>query len=160
LAFTDRWQYDTGAMQAFEGHNVPTGQIAGVVTAPVFGELLGDNRIWVQENGITCQIARYDSAALLIEPHAMLERVRQVLARGPEISIPTALLVQEHYLEMFRNYAWLMAQAGIVRGVFEINDAAKARAWALEQGQIHLHHFVPARTETEEAARPSRTPAP
>ena len=80
-------------------------------------------------------VADYSRAEMRICERLLLATALTASPRGAgHLATPTALLVKADDLEMWQTYAQLMAQNGIVRGVFTDDDAALR--WVRRQAEV------------------------
>lgn len=110
--------------------------VQGVVDLPAAGRVMALNDGWAQRHKIAAQVVNYQGAAIAI-PAEVLFGVAAGIVRGSAhggLLTPTALLVRADRLDDWRQYCWLMAQAGVMRQVF--TDYGRARAWAEDQAAL------------------------
>ena len=110
-------------------------RIAGVASAETMHQLLLDNRRWLAENQGHAQLAFYDGASLALDPHALLKVAHETMIADGGLVVPTALIVHPDQVEFFESYAWLMAQKGVARAVFQ--SAEPAQRWAAQWARVH-----------------------
>lgn len=122
-------------------------RVRGLVTPGTSLRILADNQSWLGRTGLAAQIARYDEAAMLVDPEAMLSNVQRVLRQGEALRVPTALVVQPDMLPFFDRYAGLMARSGVLR--VALTSFAQAEAWARAEAAV----FEQARRAEEAALR-------
>lgn len=129
-------QYTTAGTQLVADRGVATIAVRGVVTDRVMLSLLSDCDADMRNVRADALVARYDQSALAIDAQGLLASAQRVIRPGEAIAVPTALVVSPDTLDLFRAYAWQMAQRGVVRAVFTSPDAAlewarsEAVAWA------------------------------
>lgn len=107
----------------------------GIVAPQAFRGVLANCQAAVTDWDSRGLVADYMQAQLEIDADALMRSALQVMALGErKLALPTALLVKADDLPMWRNYARLMAQGGVLRGVFTDHDAALA--WTRQQAAI------------------------
>lgn len=129
-----RHDYTLATTNTFADQRIARINTAGVVTPSVIGRLLADCQADVARLGSHALMADYSAATLVLDPEAVMRSVRSTIGNGGHLRLPTALIVTPDTAPFWRSYAWMMADHGIVRGVF--TDAPAARAWAQEQAQV------------------------
>lgn len=129
------WRYATASATGSIAGSIAHVGIVGIVTPSVSADLLGDNADWIQSLGAFGQVAIYDSAMMMLDPHRMLANARASANVNRALEVPTALLVRPEQLELFTTYALMMLEHGIVRAAFDRYEPALA--WAQQQAVIH-----------------------
>lgn len=129
-----RWTYATASKTARAERSIGIVRVTGILTGDTLGLVLADNAAWLGEQSVEAQVADYTGASLCINPEAMLARADAVLKVDGALATPTALVVQKDLLQHFNTYAWLMAQRGVIRGVFERAD--EAQRWVGQQARV------------------------
>lgn len=81
-------------------------------------------------------VADYQCASLHIDSQKLFGSAMSVISsgNGGALACPTALVVCPDDLTMWRDYAALMANAGVLRGVFVSHDAALS--WVRRQAAV------------------------
>lgn len=130
-----RHDYTIATTTTFADQRIARINTAGVVTQSVVGRLLSDCQADVARLGAHALIADYSAASLALDQEAVMRSVRGTIGDDGALSLPTALLVTQDTYPFWRDYAWLMADHGILRGVF--TESSRAQAWAQEQARVH-----------------------
>jgi hypothetical protein len=107
----------------------------GIVTSDTAAAVLASCQATVTDWASDGLMADYVQARLDIEPDRLMRSALEIMERGDRrLALPTALLVRADDLPMWRGYARLMAQGGVLRGVF--TDHHAALAWTRRQAAI------------------------
>lgn len=130
------WAYCGAESQAWEDGGIALFRTTGVVSQAVAGSVLGDCQGAMRRWQTAGLIAEYDRADLRIDPETLLDSALHVIRHGSgELALPTALVVRLDDRQLWLTYAKLMAQAGVLRGVFtNIDDASR---WVRRQAAVY-----------------------
>lgn len=128
------WEYGGASAQAWGCGGIALIRSRGVVTQSVAGSILADCQSVVDAWQTRGLVAQYDEAQLDIDADTLCRSAVKVVEANGRLSLPTALVVRRDDLPMWKTYAHLMAQRGILRGVF--TDYDQAMRWARTQAAI------------------------
>lgn len=124
-----RSMYSTSSAKMHQQGSMGIVTISGIVTPDQCGDIIRENLRWVQEVGVTAQLARCDTAVLMLDQDAMLQAALRELVAKSDVIVPCALVVQEYHVEMFNRYADQVSEHGVYRKVFTSDELEKALRW-------------------------------
>lgn len=121
----------------YQGAQVTARDEAGVVMATIegrvdvatAGRVIGDSIKWAKDPLV--QIVDYRGAALELSADVLYGAAT---AAKPTEAAPTVFLVDPRQLAMFRRYAAMNAERGVLKAAFTCCDAVAS--WAAEQAQV------------------------
>jgi hypothetical protein len=101
--------------------------------------------IYSAQTFVRGEFRRLDSRAVVVDFSSVLHPVgwdegliQTFLAPGCEVvSAPVAFVVTQHAYEFMRGVAWLLAERGLIRGIFV--SRAAAVAWAADRREHWTH---------------------
>ena len=128
------WQYSGASAQAWGNNGIALFRACGLVTPSAATSILTDCQSAVDAWQIRGLVAQYTDAQLAIDADALHRSAVGVVGAHGRLALPTALVVRRDDLALWKTYAHLMANRGIVRGVFTDYDAALR--WARLQASI------------------------
>lgn len=124
---TSRRHYGCASLLGYIESGIAVVRVSGVVTPDSSAQVLSAAQGFAETNRPSGMIARYDDALIAIDAQRLHANALRTVGELGALRLPTALVVSRDTEEMWRDYAWLMAQAGIVRGVF--TDVESASLW-------------------------------
>lgn len=128
------WDYAEASAQAWGSGGIALFRARGLVNQETSIALLGDCQAAAREWDVRGLVAQYTDALLGIDADAMLSSAVSFAGARGRIGLPTALVVRRDDLPLWQTYAHLMAQHGILRGVF--TDYEAGLQWARRQAEI------------------------
>lgn len=109
-------------------------QVRGVLTAKVLDALLEELRAVGGECAPPGFLVSYAEAAIALTPEQVLQRAAALAAAPGALAVPAAVVVPPAAWRPWRRGAWMMAEAGIVRGV--LSDCERAFSWLAPKAAV------------------------
>lgn len=127
------YKYKSAEFVADISQGIGVGEVTGVVTLDVAGQLIATSNSLMFDYGACSQIVSYRGAAVLTTSEELFSKAAGIHTACE--TVPTALVVSVDQLEMFREYCRLAMHAGIEKAAFL--TIGEAQRWAGVHAQIH-----------------------
>lgn len=130
----NRYSYPTASVQAGNSGRVAIARVRGIVTKEAAGRIIADSGSWCGRLGAPlATVVVYRDATVAIETDDLLMAAGNAYRQGAGLAA-TALVVSPDQAAMFREYARLSAERGILKRVFlSVEDAQR---WAAQQAVV------------------------
>jgi hypothetical protein len=127
-----KFQYDTSDVEVRgDGTALVVAVVRGKVTRVDAQAIIAGAADWGA--GRLAQVVRYDDAQVDLDAEELYEAALRACASD----IPAALVVSEDYLSVFRKYAQMNADRGVMKAAF--TRMAEAESWAVDQLRVRAH---------------------
>lgn len=129
-----RYTYNTASVSASLDGLIGVGIITGVVSGANARQIIADSVTWGGGPAPLANLVNYQGAVVAIQADKLLMAAKMAGRLGGIMATPTAIVATADQIEMFRDYAELSMQAGVLKAAF--TNPADARRWAARQAVI------------------------
>lgn len=120
--------YGATTVRAGGESSLVVAHVVGAVCATTARSIIGDSRLWSGDP--MAQVVSYRNASICLDAATLFEAA----VHAKPADTPTALVVPEERLQMFREYVQMHIQRGVLKAVF--TDDGQAHQWAARQAQV------------------------
>lgn len=129
-----KYKYPTASVQVGNSGRVAIARVRGIVTPTSAGKIIADSSSWCGRLGAPlATVVDYQDAAMAIQTDALLKAAGSAYRQGAGLAA-TALVVSADHAAMFRDYAQLSADRGVLKAVF--SSLEDAQRWAARQALV------------------------
>ena len=123
-----KWAYCSAAVSARSENGIVFAAVDGIVTPTSAALIIADSVNWSRHR--LAQVVRYDRAVVNMSAEVMFAAAMKAKPGGT----PTALVVSDQQLPVFREYSQMHADRGVMKAAFTSSEAAQR--WAADQARV------------------------
>ena len=128
------YNYSTACVQVRATGRVAVANVRGIVTQASAGKIIADSAGWCGRLGLPlASVVVYRDAAVAIQADELLKAASGAYRQGAGLAA-AALVVSSDQFALFRDYARMSAERGVLKAVFlSVDDA---HCWAARQAGV------------------------